>query len=45
MVNVEEIQKLDDDSLLELYRLVREHIQFLEGSIIDTSIDEEAENE
>ena len=45
MIGLEDIQKLDDDALLELYKVVKEQIQFLEGSIIDISSEEEDEDE
>lgn len=38
-----EIQELDDASLLELYRKIQEHIQYLKNSIIITGEDESNE--
>ncbi len=36
-----EIQNLTDDDLLTVYDMVVEHIQYLQGSIIDTTVVEE----
>jgi len=38
-----EIHNLDDDDLLAVYKMVEEHIQYLNQSIIDTTIDEGGE--
>ena len=35
----EEIHKIQDEELLELYRLLEEHVQYLKEHIIDLSID------
>ena len=40
MIEVEEIQKLDNDSLIELYEQIKEHIQYLESNLVDTSLEE-----
>lgn len=45
MIETGDIQQLDDGALLELYDLVKEHIQFLEGNIIDTSEEGDEEDE
>ena len=41
MINLEEIKALDDKTLVELYKRVIEHINFLNGYIIEVVDDEE----
>ena len=41
MINLEEIKRLDDKTLIELYKRVTEHINFLNGYIIEVVDDEE----
>ena len=41
MLDLEEIKELDDKSLIDLYQLVMNHIQFLNSSYIDLTTDEE----
>ena len=38
-----EIQNLSDDDLLSVYDMVVEHIQYLQNSIIDTTVIVESE--
>ena len=38
-----EMQELDDEALLELYKKIQEHIQFLKNSIIIAGEDESDE--
>ena len=40
-----EIQNLNDDGLLELYDKIVGHIEYLKGSILDTTIIPESEEE
>ena len=44
MIDLEEIKGLDDQTLIELYKRVIEHMDFLNGSIIEV-VDEEEEEE
>lgn len=45
MIDLEEIKGLDDKTLVELYKRVAEHIQYLNSSIIDLSVEEEEDEE
>ena len=38
-----EIRNLNDDDLLTVYDKVTEHIQYLQNSIIDTTVEEDVE--
>ena len=40
MIDLEEIKGLDDKTLVELYKRISEHIQYLNNSIIDLSVEE-----
>ncbi len=44
MIDLEEIKGLDDQTLVELYKKVLEHIDFLNHSIIEI-VEEEEEGE
>ncbi len=43
MIDLEEIKGLDDQTLVELYKRIVEHIDFLNGSIIELVEEDEAE--
>jgi len=45
MIDLEEIKTLDDRTLIELYQKVKDHIHYLENSIIDLSSGEEGEED
>ena len=40
---IREVEELDDDSLIELYDLVVEHLTYLKENVIDISTDEDGE--
>ncbi len=44
MIDLEEIKTLDDKTLIELYKRIIEHIDFLNNSIIEV-VEEEEEGE